>query len=98
MVKLLNVLILSSGLTAMAFSLERPAQRVVKSNKISPSFSKQSARFQHGAPSFLMSTGEGAAGIVAAEKPIPPKPTTFIDKIWNNDTKLAGKDSAIPEY
>ena len=45
-----------------------------------------------------MSTGEGAAGIVAAEKPIPPKPTTFIDKIWNNDTKLAGKDSAIPEY
>ena len=97
MVKLLNVLILSSGLTATAFSLERPVQRVVKSNKIAPSFSKQSARFQHNAPSFLMSSGEGAAGIIAAEKPVPPKPTTLIDKIWNENTKLAGNDRATLE-
>ena len=91
MVKLINVLVLASGLAATAFSLERPVQRISGSNKVSASFSKQTPAFQHSSPTFLRSAEEGSAEIVAATKEAAPVAKSFIDKIWNEDTKLTGK-------
>jgi hypothetical protein len=89
MVKLINVLVLASGLAATAFSLERPVQRISGSNKISATFSKQTAHFQHSAPSYLKSAEENTADIVAA-KEVPVKAKSLIEKLWNDDTKLTG--------
>lgn len=90
MVKLINVLVLASGLAATAFSLERPVQRIAGSNKIGATFSKQTAHFQHSAPSYLKSAEENTADIVAAKETAPVKAKTLIEKLWNDDTKLTG--------
>ena len=92
MVKLVNVLILASGLAATAFSLERPVQRISGSSKVGTSFSKQSPSFQHSSPTYLKSTEGSSADIVAASTTAPVE-KSFIDKIWNDDTKLSGKIS-----
>ena len=96
MVKLINVLVLASGLAATAFSLERKVQRISErtfsgNNKISGTFSKARGAF-HSSPSYLKAEG-GSAEIVAAAKEVPVASKSFIDKIWNEDTKLTGKVS-----
>lgn len=99
MVKLINVLVLASGLAATAFSLERPVQRIAGSSKISGTFSKpkQSSKFQHSAPSYLKAAEESNANanadIVAAKAAAPVEAaSSFTDKIWNENTKLSGTD------
>ena len=96
MVKLINVLVLATGLAATAFSLERPVQRITGSSKISGTFSKpkQSSKFQHSAPSFLKAAEESNADIVAAKAAAPVKAaSSFMDKIWNENTKLSGENN-----
>lgn len=87
MVKLINVLVLASGLAATAFSLERPVQRIAGSNKIAATFSKQTAHFQHSAPTYLKAA-EG--DVIASRVPVPVKQKTIMEKLWNEDTKLSG--------
>ena len=93
MVKLINVLVLASGLAATAFSLERPVQRISGSSKIGATLSKQtSSKFQHSAPTYLKAAEESNADIVAAKAAAPVKASSsFMDKIWNENTKLTGK-------
>lgn len=55
MVKLINILVLASGLSAVAFSLERPSTRVSGLNKIGSKFN-QAPTFQHSKPSYLKAT------------------------------------------
>lgn len=92
MVKLINVLVLASGLAATAFSLERPVQRISGSSKIGATLSKQSSKFQHSTPTYLKAAEDSNADIVAAKVAAPVKASkSFVEKIWNDDTKLTGK-------
>ena len=82
MVKLTNILLLGFGLAATAFSLEKTSQRFAPQSKMA--ISKQNQLPVHSAPTFLKTTSEPAAEIVAAEA----KKSSFIDLIWNENTKL----------
>lgn len=88
MVKLLNVLVVLSA--AQAFSLgprERSAVQRMSGNKVAAF----SGKLQHSAPSYLKMSAESSEGaeIVAKATPAPAKSSSFIDKIWNDNTKLA---------
>mmetsp|Transcript_22187 Transcript_22187/g.37138 ORF Transcript_22187/g.37138 Transcript_22187/m.37138 type:complete len:396 (+) Transcript_22187:61-1248(+) len=90
MVKLLNILILASGLAATAFSLERTNRLGTQSKAQISSIQKPTSGpiFQHSRPSFLKSAEEAA-----------PEPSTEIvastpaeassGGLWNENTKLA---------
>jgi solute carrier family 35, member E1 len=84
MVKLINILILASGLAATAFSLQRTSTVNSLSARTSPSI--------HSSRSVLKSAEDESADLVAsAPKPVAPvaeKKSSFIDLIWNDGTKL----------
>lgn len=87
MVKLINILVLASGICATAFSLERA--RLNSNAKVSSNTIRKSATPQvHGTSTLLKSADSSSASssdIVAKAK----APATFIDSIWNENTKLS---------
>ena len=88
MVRIVPVVLLASCLAVTAFSLDRPTRnRIVgqtKKNNNLQTFqqSSQQSIVQHGSPKFLQASM--SSEIVAEEK----KETSFIDKIWNDNTKI----------
>ena len=87
MVKLINILVLASGICATAFSLERA--RLNSNAKVSSNTIRKSAAPQVHGTSTLLKSAESSSGsssdIVAKAK----APATFIDTIWNENTKLS---------
>jgi len=86
MVKLINILVLASGLCATAFSLERA--RLNSNAKVTSNSIRQSAAPKvHGTSTFLKSAESASSSteIVAQST----TSTSFIDKIWNENTKLS---------
>jgi len=89
--KLTNlIIVLASGLAVTAFSLERRVgnAQVTRANKL-PNLKKssQSTLKEARVPTYLLST-EGTSDVVAAATATTEKKSSFLDLIWNDNTKL----------
>lgn len=85
MVKLLNFAILASGLAVTAFSLEKSTSTRF-SQKSQISTLNQVSTPVHSVPTFLKAADAEIVGASKAAAPAPKK--SFLDLIWNENTKL----------
>ena len=93
MVKLINILVLASGICATAFSLERA--RLNSNAKVSSNTIRQSAAPKVHGTSTLLKSAESSSASSSEIVAQTASSGSFIDKIWNENTKLSFYLSAV---